>query len=148
MREFNCSFLRICQGVIGTAASPFDKGTASVFFFHASGRMNGIPGGTFLSSLSSTSSFSFSLFLSSTLLYFLGWGYIEKGMGHISNLIADACREYGVTILTNTEIKEIIPGTGVCFFLCALNSSRFNKIIQTFGQNILNFNNIDSVLGD
>jgi phytoene dehydrogenase-like protein len=74
------------QGVIGTGASPFDEGTASVYFYHASGRMNGIPG---------------------------GWGYIEKGMGYISHLIADAAKEYGVTILTNTEITEIIPGTGV-----------------------------------
>jgi phytoene dehydrogenase-like protein len=34
-------------------------------------------------------------------------------MGYISHLIAESAKEYGVTILTNIEIKEIIPGTGV-----------------------------------
>jgi phytoene dehydrogenase-like protein len=32
------------QGVIGTNASPFDPGTASIRFHHASGRLGGLPG--------------------------------------------------------------------------------------------------------
>ncbi|HET7346650.1 MAG TPA: NAD(P)-binding protein, partial [Acidobacteriaceae bacterium] len=32
------------QGVIGTNASPFDPGTASIRFHHASGRLGGMPG--------------------------------------------------------------------------------------------------------
>ncbi|MDQ3811478.1 MAG: NAD(P)/FAD-dependent oxidoreductase, partial [Chloroflexota bacterium] len=32
------------QGVIGTNASPYDRGTASIHFHHASGRTGGLPG--------------------------------------------------------------------------------------------------------
>ena len=45
------------QGVIGTNASPFDPGTASIRFHHASGRLGGMPG---------------------------MWGYVAGGMGMVS----------------------------------------------------------------
>ncbi|MDR5726902.1 MAG: FAD-dependent oxidoreductase, partial [Terriglobia bacterium] len=45
------------QGVIGTNASPFDPGTASIRFHHASGRLGGMPG---------------------------MWGYVRGGMGMVS----------------------------------------------------------------
>ena len=54
------------QGVIGTNASPHDKGTASVYFHHASGRMDGLAG---------------------------TWGYVVGGMGRVSFLLCDVARE-------------------------------------------------------
>jgi len=74
------------QGVIGTKASPFRKGTASVHFHHASGRMDGDPG---------------------------TWGYVKGGMGNVSFLLADIARKLGVQIATETPVRKIIPGVGV-----------------------------------
>ncbi len=74
------------QGVIGTNASPFDKGTASIRFHHASGRLGGLPG---------------------------AWGYVRGGMGTVSFLIADAAREAGASIETGLPVAEIVPGEGV-----------------------------------
>lgn len=74
------------QGVIGTNASPFDPGTASIRFHHASGRLGGIPG---------------------------QWGYVKGGMGTVSFLIADAAREAGAVIETGKPVAQILPGEGV-----------------------------------
>lgn len=74
------------QGVIGTNASPLDKGTASVHFHHASGRLGGLPG---------------------------QWGYVRGGMGMVSFLLADSALDAGVTIRTDMPVAQIIPGGGV-----------------------------------
>ncbi|MGC8640939.1 MAG: phytoene desaturase family protein [Isosphaeraceae bacterium] len=74
------------QGVIGTNASPFDRGTASIHFHHQSGRMGGIPG---------------------------MWGYVKGGMGMVSFLLCDIARDLGATVLTNVPVARIIPGVGV-----------------------------------
>jgi phytoene dehydrogenase-like protein len=74
------------QGVIGTNASPFDAGTASIRFHHASGRLGGIPG---------------------------MWGYVQGGMGMVSFYLADAAREAGAVIATGVPIAQILPGEGV-----------------------------------
>lgn len=74
------------QGVIGTNASPFDPGTASIRFHHASGRLGGMPG---------------------------MWGYVAGGMGMVSFYIADAALEAGAVIAAGVPVAEIIPGEGV-----------------------------------
>ena len=74
------------QGVIGTNASPFDAGTASVLFHHASGRMEGLPG---------------------------TWGYVDGGMGMVSFLLCDIARESGVTVAAGVPVARIVPGEGV-----------------------------------
>lgn len=74
------------QGVIGTNASPFDSGTASIRYHHASGRMGGLPG---------------------------MWGYVQGGMGMVSFLLCDAAREAGAQVATGVEVAEILPGEGV-----------------------------------
>lgn len=74
------------QGVIGTNASPLDKGTAAVHFHHASGRMQGMPG---------------------------QWGYVRGGMGMVSFLIADAAIESGVCIKSGVPVAEVVPGESV-----------------------------------
>jgi phytoene dehydrogenase-like protein len=74
------------QGVIGTNASPFDKGTASIRFHHASGRLGGMPG---------------------------MWGYVQGGMGMVSFYFCDAAREAGATVAAGVPVAEILPGEGV-----------------------------------
>jgi phytoene dehydrogenase-like protein len=74
------------QGVIGTDASPHDPGTASVWFHHGSGRMDGSPG---------------------------TWGYVEGGVGMVSFLLCDAAREAGATVAAGVPVARILPATGV-----------------------------------
>ncbi|MBT5830556.1 MAG: NAD(P)/FAD-dependent oxidoreductase, partial [Candidatus Latescibacteria bacterium] len=74
------------QGVIGTNASPFDAGTASVHFHHSSGRMNGMTG---------------------------TWGYVDGGMGTVSFLLCDAAQEAGAVVATGVPVARIMPGEGV-----------------------------------
>jgi phytoene dehydrogenase-like protein len=74
------------QGVIGTNASPFDAGTASIRFHHSSGRLGGLAG---------------------------VWGYVKGGMGMVSFYLADAAREAGAVIASGVGVAEIMPGEGV-----------------------------------
>jgi phytoene dehydrogenase-like protein len=74
------------QGVIGTNASPFDRGTASIRFHHSSGRLGGMPG---------------------------MWGYVRGGMGMISFYFCDAAREAGAIIATGVPVAQIVPAQGV-----------------------------------
>jgi phytoene dehydrogenase-like protein len=74
------------QGVIGTNASPFDAGTASIRFHHASGRLGGMPG---------------------------MWGYVKGGMGMVSFYFCDAAREAGAVVAAGVPVAQILPGEGV-----------------------------------
>ena len=74
------------QGVIGTNASPFNAGTASIHFHHASGRLGGNPG---------------------------QWAYVAGGMGMVSMILADVAREAGAVIATGIPVARIVPGQGV-----------------------------------
>lgn len=74
------------QGVIGTNASPFDAGTASIRFHHSSGRLGGMPG---------------------------MWGYVQGGMGMVSFYFCDAAQEAGAVVATGVPISQIVPGEGV-----------------------------------
>lgn len=74
------------QGVIGTNASPFDPGTASIRFHHSSGRLGGMPG---------------------------MWGYVQGGMGMVSFLLCDAAREAGAVVAAGLPVARILPAEGV-----------------------------------
>ncbi|WP_433983548.1 phytoene desaturase family protein [Tunturiibacter empetritectus] len=74
------------QGVIGTNASPFDAGTASIRFHHSSGRLGGMPG---------------------------MWGYVKGGMGMVSFYFCDAAREAGAVVAAGVNVARILPGEGV-----------------------------------
>ncbi len=74
------------QGVIGTNASPFDAGTASIRFHHSSGRLGGMPG---------------------------MWGYVKGGMGMVSFFFCDAARDAGAAIATGVPVSRILPEEGV-----------------------------------
>ncbi|HEY2738504.1 MAG TPA: NAD(P)/FAD-dependent oxidoreductase, partial [Thermoanaerobaculia bacterium] len=86
LRDPRLQYAYLGQGVIGTNASPFDPGTASVRFHHASGRLGGMPG---------------------------MWGYVAGGMGMVSFYIADAAQEAGAVIASGVPVAEILPGEGV-----------------------------------
>ena len=74
------------QGVIGTNASPFDPGTASIHFHHSSGRMSGNAG---------------------------AWGYVTGGIGVVSFLLCDIAREAGAMVAAGVPVARILPGRGV-----------------------------------
>jgi phytoene dehydrogenase-like protein len=74
------------QGVIGTNASPYEPGTASIHFHHASGRLGGEPG---------------------------AWGYVVGGIGLVSFLLCDAARDAGAVVATGVPVARIVPGQGV-----------------------------------
>jgi phytoene dehydrogenase-like protein len=82
--RLQCGYLG--QGVIGTNASPFDAGTASIRFHHASGRLGGIPG---------------------------SWGYVKGGVGMVSFYLCDIARRAGATVVTEMPVAQILPGEGV-----------------------------------
>src|SRR3984957_16504524 len=74
------------QGVIGTNASPFDPGTASIRFHHSSGRFGGMPG---------------------------MWGYVQGGMGMVSFYFCDAAQEAGAVVASGVPVARIAAGEGV-----------------------------------
>ena len=86
LRDERLQIAYLGQGVIGTNASPFDAGTASIHFHHASGRLGGMPG---------------------------MWGYVKGGMGMVSFYFCDAAREAGATIATGVTVARIVPVEGV-----------------------------------
>jgi phytoene dehydrogenase-like protein len=75
------------QGVVGSAASPFAPGTASIYYHHFSGRLDGGQPGA--------------------------WGYVTGGMGMVSFLIHDAAVEAGATVAAGVPVVRIVPGDGV-----------------------------------
>lgn len=86
LRDERLQIAYLGQGVIGTNASPFDAGTASIRFHHASGRLGGMPG---------------------------MWGYVRGGMGMVSFYFCDAAREAGAAVAAGVPVAQIVPGEGV-----------------------------------
>jgi phytoene dehydrogenase-like protein len=86
LRDERLQIAYLGQGVIGTNASPFDPGTASIRFHHASGRLGGMPG---------------------------MWGYVQGGMGMVSFYFCDAARDAGATVVSGVAVGQILPGEGV-----------------------------------
>jgi phytoene dehydrogenase-like protein len=86
LKEERLQIAYLGQGVIGTNASPFDKGTASIRFHHASGRLGGMPG---------------------------MWGYVRGGMGMVSFYFCDAAREAGAVVASGAGVAQIVPREGV-----------------------------------
>lgn len=74
------------QGIIGANASPFDRGTASIYFYHFCGRM-----GEFLGQ----------------------WGFVKGGMGMVSFILCDIAREAGAVVAAGVPVARILPGEGV-----------------------------------
>ena len=75
------------QGVIGTNATPFDPGTASIHLHHSLGRMEPDRPGQ--------------------------WGFVAGGMGMVSFLLHDAAVEAGAVVAAGVPVGEVVPGEGV-----------------------------------
>jgi phytoene dehydrogenase-like protein len=75
------------QGVIGTNATPFDAGTASIHLHHSSGRMDPARPGV--------------------------WGFIEGGMGTVSFLLHDVAVDAGAVVAAGVPVAAIEPRSGV-----------------------------------
>jgi len=86
LRDERLHIAYLGQGIIGTNASPFDKGTASVYFHHGSGQLGGHPG---------------------------TWGYVKGGMGRVSFMLCDAATEAGAVVASGVPVARICPGEGV-----------------------------------
>jgi len=69
------------DAIIGAMAAPSMPGTAYVLFHHVMGETNGKRG---------------------------VWGYVKGGMGGLTQAIAKAATDLGVTIRTNAEVKQIV----------------------------------------
>jgi phytoene dehydrogenase-like protein len=74
------------QGVIGTNASPYARGTASVYFYHFCGQLGESTG---------------------------EWGYVKGGMGMVSFILCDIAREAGAVVACGLRVARILPGEGV-----------------------------------
>jgi phytoene dehydrogenase-like protein len=70
------------DGVVGVFAGPYTPGTAYVLAHHAMGEVNGVKG---------------------------AWGYVEGGMGALSNALA---RRAGVDLLMGTPVTRIVADEG------------------------------------
>jgi phytoene dehydrogenase-like protein len=71
------------DAIVGQLASPYDAGCGYLLLHHALGEVDGRAG---------------------------AWGHAIGGMGAISDAIAAAARQRGVTLLTDAEVERIVPG--------------------------------------
>ncbi len=69
------------DGVVGTFAGPYTPGTAYVLAHHVMGEVNGVKG---------------------------AWGYVEGGIGRLSELLAERARGRGVDIMLGVGVRRII----------------------------------------
>ncbi|CAG6017191.1 unnamed protein product [Menidia menidia] len=72
------------DGVIGAMTSPSNPGSGYVLLHHVMGELEKEKG---------------------------AWGYVEGGMGGVSQAIAKAARSYGVDIFTEKDVKQILVGS-------------------------------------
>jgi phytoene dehydrogenase-like protein len=73
------------DAIVGNYASPYTPGSAYVLLHHVFGEVNGKKG---------------------------AWGHAIGGMGAITQAMAVACRELGVTITTDCAVREVIVKNG------------------------------------
>ena len=73
------------DGVVGNYASPYTPGSAYVLLHHVFGEVNGRKG---------------------------AWGHAIGGMGAITQAMASACREAGVTLRTDSPVRELLVDKG------------------------------------
>jgi phytoene dehydrogenase-like protein len=104
------------QGVIGTNASPFDVGTASIRFHHSSGRLGGMPA---------------------------AWGYVKGGIGTVSFMLCDAAVEAGAVVATGIPVAAIVPGEGIVLengetvrARCVVSNADPRTTLQLLGQQV------------
>src|SRR6185312_16611064 len=73
------------DAIVGNYASPYTPGSAYVLLHHVFGEVNGHKG---------------------------AWGHAVGGMGAITQAMAEAAREHGVEIRTETAVREVVVQQG------------------------------------
>ncbi|MEO0441069.1 MAG: NAD(P)/FAD-dependent oxidoreductase [Pseudomonadota bacterium] len=73
------------DAVVGNYASPDTPGSAYVLLHHVFGEVNGEQG---------------------------QWGHVQGGMGRITELMAEACRDVGVDIRTGSPVERVLVSNG------------------------------------
>ena len=100
------------DAIVGNYASPDTPGSAYVLLHHVFGEVNGKRG---------------------------QWGHVIGGMGRITELMADACKEVGVEICLDTPVKKLIVKRGTAVGICTGKDERINssRIIANIGPKLL-----------
>lgn len=93
---------------VGHYASPDEPGSAYVLLHHVFGEVNGNKG---------------------------AWGHVIGGMGAITQMMAEACREFGVEIRTEAPVNEVLikNGTTVGVQLGSGEKLRAKRVISNMG---------------
>jgi phytoene dehydrogenase-like protein len=109
------------DAIVGSYASPYAPGTGYVLLHHAIGEVNGIKG---------------------------TWGHAIGGMGAITLAMAAACRNAGVEIRTNADVRELIVEKGriVGAALAGGESFRARAVISNLNPKLLFQSLVDPVL--
>ena len=100
------------DAIVGNYASPETPGSAYVLLHHVFGEVNGKSG---------------------------QWGHVIGGMGRITQLMADACKEVGVEISLETPVQNLLVGKGAVLGVCTVAGERIHapKIIANVGPKLL-----------
>ncbi len=100
------------DAIVGNYASPETPGSAYVLLHHVFGEVNGKRG---------------------------QWGHVTGGMGRITELMADACKELGVEISLETPVKKLLVGNGAAIGICTAEGEHIHapKIIANIGPKLL-----------
>ncbi len=100
------------DAIVGNYASPDTPGSAYVLLHHVFGEVNGKQG---------------------------QWGHVIGGMGRITQLMADACKEVGVEISLDTPVKKLLVENGAAIGVCTSGGEQIHaaKIIANVGPKLL-----------
>jgi len=100
------------DAIVGNYASPDTPGSAYVLLHHVFGEVNGKHG---------------------------QWGHVIGGMGRITELMADACREAGVGISLGTPVEKLLVENGVATGIGTAAGEQIYapKIIANIGPKLL-----------
>ena len=100
------------DAIVGNYASPDTPGSAYVLLHHVFGEVNGKRG---------------------------QWGHVIGGMGRITELMADACKEAGVEISLETPVRKLIVERGTAIGICTGGGERIKaaRIIANVGPKLL-----------
>lgn len=100
------------DAIVGNYASPDTPGSAYVLLHHVFGEVNGIHG---------------------------QWGHVIGGMGRITQLMADACKEAGVEISLETPVEKLLVGRGTAVGIYTVDGEQIyaRKIIANVGPKLL-----------
>jgi phytoene dehydrogenase-like protein len=109
------------DAIVGNYASPYGPSTGYVLLHHAIGEVNGVKG---------------------------AWGHAIGGMGAITQAMAAACREAGVDIRTDTEVREafVEQGRAAGVVTAAGETFRARAVVSNLNPKLLFLSLVDTSL--